>query len=161
MVRAWARTFGLPCLITNCSNNYGPFQFPEKLIPLTILNALAGEPLPVYGKGENVRDWLFVDDHVDGLLTVLQRGRVGETYVPLGELLRGVGVPVLPSPEASGPPLVLGPEFDLIRLFLAGRLIWCYRLLHPYRQSTAEMPCIPGKLNNNDRDRHKPYKYMI
>jgi dTDP-glucose 4,6-dehydratase len=80
LVRAWGRTFGLPCVITNCSNNYGPFQFPEKLIPLTILNALAGEPLPVYGKGENVRDWLFVDDHVSGLLAVLGRGRVGDTY---------------------------------------------------------------------------------
>jgi dTDP-glucose 4,6-dehydratase len=81
LVRAWQRTFALPCLITNCSNNFGPYQFPEKLIPLTILNALAGEPIPVYARGENVRDWLFVDDHADAILAVLERGRVGETYL--------------------------------------------------------------------------------
>ena len=80
LVRAWHHTYGLPVLLTNCSNNYGPYQFPEKLIPLTILNALAGRPLPVYGRGANVRDWLYVDDHVDALLTVLERGTVGETY---------------------------------------------------------------------------------
>jgi dTDP-glucose 4,6-dehydratase len=80
LVRAWHHTYGLPVLLTNCSNNYGPFQFPEKLVPLTILNALAGKPLPVYGRGENVRDWLFVDDHAEALITVLERGRVGETY---------------------------------------------------------------------------------
>jgi dTDP-glucose 4,6-dehydratase len=80
LVRAWQHTYGLPCLVTNCSNNYGPFQFPEKLIPLVILNALDGKPLPVYGRGENVRDWLFVDDHADAILTVLERGTVGETY---------------------------------------------------------------------------------
>jgi len=80
LVRAWFHTFGLPTVITNCSNNYGPCQFPEKLIPLTIVRALEGKSLPVYGKGENVRDWLFVDDHVRALLAVLQRGRVGETY---------------------------------------------------------------------------------
>ena len=81
LVRAWHRTYALPCLITNCSNNYGPYQFPEKLIPLTILNALAGESIPVYARGENVRDWLFVDDHADAILAVLARGRVGETYL--------------------------------------------------------------------------------
>jgi dTDP-glucose 4,6-dehydratase len=80
LVRAWHHTYRLPVLVTNCSNNYGPYQFPEKLIPLTILNALAGKPLPVYGRGENVRDWLYVDDHAEALLTVLERGRVGETY---------------------------------------------------------------------------------
>jgi dTDP-glucose 4,6-dehydratase len=80
LVRAWHRTYGLPVLITNCSNNYGPFQFPEKLIPLMILNALAGKPLPVYGDGQQVRDWLFVVDHVRALVTVLDRGKVGETY---------------------------------------------------------------------------------
>jgi len=80
LVRAWGHTFGLPVLITNCSNNYGPFQFPEKLIPLVIVKALAGEPLPVYGKGEQVRDWLFVDDHVRALRTVFERGRIGRTY---------------------------------------------------------------------------------
>ena len=80
LVRAWRRTYGLPTLITNCSNNYGPYHFPEKLIPLTILNALEGEPLPVYGKGEQVRDWLFVEDHARALYQVLRKGRVGETY---------------------------------------------------------------------------------
>jgi dTDP-glucose 4,6-dehydratase len=80
LVRAWHHTYGLPVITTNCSNNYGPYQFPEKLIPLVTLNALEGKPLPVYGKGENVRDWLYVDDHADALLLVLKRGRVGETY---------------------------------------------------------------------------------
>lgn len=80
LVAAWHETYGLPTLVTNCSNNYGPYHFPEKLIPLTILNALEGKRLPVYGKGENVRDWLFVEDHVTALLTVLKGGRVGETY---------------------------------------------------------------------------------
>ncbi|HET8728733.1 MAG TPA: dTDP-glucose 4,6-dehydratase [Alphaproteobacteria bacterium] len=80
LVRAWHRTYGLPVLVTNCSNNYGPYQFPEKLIPLAILNALEGEPLPVYGKGDNVRDWLYVEDHVRALVKVLSDGRVGRTY---------------------------------------------------------------------------------
>lgn len=80
LVRAWHETYGLPVLVTNCSNNYGPYQFPEKLIPLMILNALAGKPLPIYGKGDQVRDWLYVDDHVRALLRVLEAGRVGETY---------------------------------------------------------------------------------
>ncbi len=79
-VRAWGHTYGLPILITNCSNNYGPYHFPEKLIPLTILNALEGKPLPVYGRGENVRDWLFVEDHAEALLEVATRGRPGESY---------------------------------------------------------------------------------
>jgi dTDP-glucose 4,6-dehydratase len=78
--RAYHHTFGLPVLTTNCSNNYGPFQFPEKLIPLMILNALEGKPLPVYGDGKNVRDWLFVGDHCTAIRTVLERGQVGETY---------------------------------------------------------------------------------
>lgn len=80
LVRAWHRTFGLPTLITNCSNNYGPYQFPEKLIPLVIRNALIGEPLPVYGDGGQVRDWLFVDDHATALLSVALYGREGQTY---------------------------------------------------------------------------------
>jgi len=81
LVRAWHRTYGLPVLLTNCSNNYGPWQFPEKLIPLFIGNALAHKPLPVYGNGLQIRDWLFVDDHVRALLCVLERGIVGETYL--------------------------------------------------------------------------------
>ncbi|KEQ18300.1 dTDP-glucose 4,6-dehydratase [Endozoicomonas numazuensis] len=80
LVRAWQRTYGLPILITNCSNNYGHYQFPEKLIPLVILNALEGKPLPVYGEGQQVRDWLHVDDHARALLKVLEEGKVGETY---------------------------------------------------------------------------------
>ena len=80
LVRAWHRTYGLPVVLSNCSNNYGPHQFPEKLIPLMIIKALAGEPLPVYGDGSNVRDWLHVEDHARGLLCVLERGRPGESY---------------------------------------------------------------------------------
>jgi dTDP-glucose 4,6-dehydratase len=80
LVRAWHHTYGLPTLTTNCSNNYGPYQFPEKLIPLMIHNALAGNPLPVYGDGQNVRDWLYVGDHCDAIRLVLEKGRPGETY---------------------------------------------------------------------------------
>ena len=81
LVRAWGETYGLPVIISNCSNNYGPYQFPEKLIPLMILNALAGKPLPVYGQGENIRDWIYVDDHAEGLITVATKGKPGETYL--------------------------------------------------------------------------------
>ncbi len=80
LVRAWYHTYGFPVVITNCSNNYGPYQFPEKLIPLVILNAKEGKPIPVYGKGDNVRDWLYVDDHARALRRVLESGQVGETY---------------------------------------------------------------------------------
>jgi dTDP-glucose 4,6-dehydratase len=80
LVRAWKRTYGLPTLVTNCSNNYGPYHFPEKLIPLMILNALEGKPLPVYGKGNQIRDWLFVEDHARALYKVVTEGKVGETY---------------------------------------------------------------------------------
>jgi dTDP-glucose 4,6-dehydratase len=80
LVRAYHRTYGVPALTTNCSNNYGPYQFPEKLIPLVILNALAGKPLPIYGDGQNVRDWLYVGDHCAAVRQVLERGRIGETY---------------------------------------------------------------------------------
>ena len=79
-VRAWHHTYGIPAVITNCSNNYGPFQFPEKLIPLIILRGLEGKPMPVYGKGENVRDWIYVEDHARALIAVLSKGRVGEVY---------------------------------------------------------------------------------
>lgn len=80
LVRAWLRTYGLPVIVTNCSNNYGPYHFPEKLIPLMILNALAGKPLPVYGKGNQIRDWLYVEDHARALYKVVTEGKVGETY---------------------------------------------------------------------------------
>lgn len=85
LVRAWAETYGLPVVLTNCSNNYGPFHFPEKLIPVVILSALAGKPIPIYGKGENVRDWLYVEDHADALLLVLEKGAVGRSYNIGGE----------------------------------------------------------------------------
>lgn len=85
LVRAWYHTYGLPAMVTNCSNNYGPYQFPEKLIPLTILNAAAGRQLPVYGRGANVRDWLFVDDHAAALVAVVHGGRAGETYAIGGQ----------------------------------------------------------------------------
>ena len=80
LAMAWQRTFGVPVVVSNCSNNYGPFHFPEKLIPLTILNALAGEPLPIYGKGINIRDWLYVEDHARALDMIVERGRIGATY---------------------------------------------------------------------------------
>ncbi|MFN7050800.1 MAG: dTDP-glucose 4,6-dehydratase, partial [Gemmobacter sp.] len=85
LVRAWHETYGLPVVLTNCSNNYGPFHFPEKLVPVIILNALAGKPLPIYGTGANIRDWLYVEDHADALLTVLTRGQVGRSYNIGGE----------------------------------------------------------------------------
>ena len=80
LVRAWLRTYGFPTLVTNCSNNYGPYHFPEKLIPLIILNALEGKPLPVYGKGNQIRDWLYVEDHARALVLVATKGKIGETY---------------------------------------------------------------------------------
>ena len=85
LVRAWHETYGLPVVITNCSNNYGPFHFPEKLVPVVILRALAGNPIPVYGDGKNIRDWLYVEDHADALLTVLEKGILGRTYNIGGE----------------------------------------------------------------------------
>jgi len=85
LVRAWAETYGLPVVLTNCSNNYGPYHFPEKLIPVVILNALHGRPIPVYGAGENVRDWLYVEDHAEALLLVVQKGELGRSYNIGGE----------------------------------------------------------------------------
>jgi dTDP-glucose 4,6-dehydratase len=85
LVRAWHETYGLPVVLTNCSNNYGPYHFPEKLIPVVILNALHGRPIPVYGAGENVRDWLYVEDHADALLTVVEKGTIGRSYNIGGE----------------------------------------------------------------------------
>jgi len=85
LVRAWAETYGLPVVLTNCSNNYGPYHFPEKLVPVVILNALAGKELPIYGDGSNVRDWLYVEDHADALLCVLEKGEIGRSYNIGGE----------------------------------------------------------------------------
>ncbi|QDF97262.1 dTDP-glucose 4,6-dehydratase [Azoarcus sp. DD4] len=111
LVRAWYHTYGLPVVTTNCSNNYGPYHFPEKLIPLMIVNALAGKPLPIYGDGQNVRDWLYVKDHCSAIRTVLARGRLGETYniggwneKPNIEIVRTVCAlldELRPSPEGS------------------------------------------------------------
>ena len=88
LVRAWGETYGLPVVLSNCSNNYGPYHFPEKLIPVVILNALHGKAIPVYGKGENVRDWLYVEDHADALLLVAQKGALGRSY----NIVSGMGV---------------------------------------------------------------------
>ncbi len=117
LVRAWHRTYGLPALITNCSNNYGPYQFPEKLIPLMILNALEGKALPVYGQGDNVRDWLHVDDHARGLLRALEAGEPGSTYLFGGhgerrnlDVVRRICALV---DELAGP--LDGPREELIR----------------------------------------------
>ena len=85
LVRAWHETYGLPVVVTNCSNNYGPYHFPEKLVPVVILRALSGQPIPIYGAGDNIRDWLYVEDHADALLTVLQRGQDGRSYNIGGE----------------------------------------------------------------------------
>ena len=85
LVRAWHETYDLPVLLTNCSNNYGPYHFPEKLIPVVILNALAGQPLPIYGDGSNIRDWLYVEDHADALLRVVEKGQIGRSYNIGGE----------------------------------------------------------------------------
>ena len=85
LVRAWHETYGLPVVLSNCSNNYGPYHFPEKLIPVVILNALAGQPIPIYGAGDNIRDWLYVEDHADALLTVVQKGALGRSYNIGGE----------------------------------------------------------------------------
>ena len=85
LVRAWHETYGLPVVLTNCSNNYGPYHFPEKLIPVVILKALSGAPIPIYGKGDNIRDWLFVEDHADALLLVVQKGKLGRSYNIGGE----------------------------------------------------------------------------
>jgi len=116
-VRAYRHTYGLPTLTTNCSNNYGPFQFPEKLIPLLILNALAGKPLPIYGDGQNVRDWLYVGDHCAAIRAVLKQGRVGETYNVGGDAeMRNIEVAELICAEldALRPDPNIGRRFALI-----------------------------------------------
>jgi len=117
LVRAWHHTYGLPTIVTNCSNNYGPYHFPEKLIPLMILNALEGKPLPVYGRGENVRDWLYVDDHADALILAAQEGRVGESYNIGGRNEhRNIDVvqAVCALVDEMAPPLPTGPREGLI-----------------------------------------------
>ncbi len=123
LVRAWNRTYGLPVVLSNCSNNYGPYQFPEKLIPLTILNGLEGKRLPVYGRGENVRDWLFVDDHVRALMLVAVRGEVGESYNVGGNCERAnidVVRTICRLMDEYAPNAAIGPREGLIE-FVADR----------------------------------------
>jgi dTDP-glucose 4,6-dehydratase len=123
LVRAWGETHGLPVLVSNCSNNFGPYQFPEKLIPLMILNALDGRDLPVYGRGANVRDWVFVDDHVRALLLIAQRGKVGETYLIGGDSERtnlDVVKAVCAAVDRRAPDQKIGQRDRLIR-FVADR----------------------------------------
>lgn len=118
LVRSWGHTFGLPVLISNCTNNYGPYQFPEKLIPLTIIKAFNGESLPIYGRGENIRDWLHVDDHAAALIALVERGRVGETYFVGGQAertnLQIVGDIAQLVDERAGPLPSGRPRTDLI-----------------------------------------------
>jgi dTDP-glucose 4,6-dehydratase len=117
LVRAWVHTYGLPAVATNCSNNYGPYHFPEKLIPLVVLNALEGKPLPVYGKGENVRDWLFVDDHAEALLTAVEKGEIGESY-NIGGINERKNIDVVHAicelMDELAPDAKIGPRRDLI-----------------------------------------------
>ncbi|MBV9880625.1 MAG: dTDP-glucose 4,6-dehydratase [Gemmatirosa sp.] len=118
LARAWQHTYGLPVVVTNCSNNYGPYQFPEKLIPLTIQNAIAGVALPVYGRGENVRDWLYVDDHARALLLALERGTPGESYAVGGrQEWRNVDVvrAICTIVDELAPDGAIGPREQLIR----------------------------------------------
>ncbi len=118
LVRAWGRTYGLPVLITNCSNNYGPYQFPEKLVPLMILRALNGETMPVYGRGENIRDWLYVEDHAEALFTVLTHGRAGSTYNIGGEAERrniDMVEVICDLLDKLAGPLASGPRRGLVR----------------------------------------------
>ncbi|WP_343896194.1 dTDP-glucose 4,6-dehydratase [Craurococcus roseus] len=124
LARAWHHTYGLPVLVTNCSNNYGPFHFPEKLIPLVLLNALEGKPLPVYGKGDNIRDWLFVEDHARALATALGRGEPGETYCVGGRSERRnleVVETICDVLDASAPPLADGRPRRQLITFVADR----------------------------------------
>jgi dTDP-glucose 4,6-dehydratase len=118
LVRAWHETYGLPVVVSNCSNNFGPYQFPEKLIPLMILNALEGRELPVYGTGANVRDWLYVDDHVRALVLVAERGVPGETYLVGGEGERSnleVVEAVCAAMDRLVPDPAIGPRRGLVR----------------------------------------------
>jgi len=124
LVRAWHHTYGLPVLVTNCSNNYGPYQFPEKLVPLMILKALAGEPLPVYGRGDNVRDWLYVTDHAEALLRVVRAGRPGGTYMIGGRSERTnlqVVEAICAEVDALAPPLPDGRPRHALIGFVADR----------------------------------------
>jgi dTDP-glucose 4,6-dehydratase len=160
LVRAYCHTFGLPVTTSNCSNNYGPFQFPEKLIPLCLLNALEGKPLPVYGRGENVRDWLYVEDHCRAIDMILSRGRVGETYnvggrnewrnIDVIRLLCTVlerqfeSEPQLRSKFCACPAATGGPVSDLIR-FVTDRAGHDWRYAIDARKVETEIGFLPSE----------------
>lgn len=144
LVSAWGHTYGLPVVISNCSNNYGPRQFPEKLIPLTIIKGLAGEPLPVYGAGQNVRDWLFVEDHARALALILERGRTGQTYnVGGGAERRNIDVvTTLCAVLDELAPRTAGPHRDLIT-FVRDRPGHDFRYAIDCSKLTAELGWRP------------------
>jgi dTDP-glucose 4,6-dehydratase len=147
LVRAWGRSFGLPVLITNCSNNYGPRQFPEKLIPLMILNGLEGKDLPVYGKGSNVRDWLYVDDHARAIWQVACSGRVGSTYLVGGGAERDnltVVRTICALLDELCPALASGPRSNLIR-FVIDRPGHDFRYAIDASATTAELGWKPAE----------------
>ena len=145
LVRAWYHTYGFPALVTNCSNNYGPYQFPEKLIPLMILNALEGKPLPVYGRGENVRDWLYVGDHVRALCAALERGAPGETYCVGGGAERTnlqVVEQLCAIVDELAPDAAIGPRRSLIT-YVADRPGHDLRYAIDARRAEAELAWTP------------------
>jgi dTDP-glucose 4,6-dehydratase len=145
LAKAWFHTYGLPVIVTSSSNNYGPYQYPEKFIPLMILNALEGKPLPVYGEGENVRDWLFVEDQVDALLAVLEHGRAGETYnIGGGNELRNIDVVrrICALIDDNSPSVEIGPREELIR-FVADRPGHDYRYAMDITKIRSEIGWSP------------------
>jgi dTDP-glucose 4,6-dehydratase len=145
LVRAWHHTFGLPILITNCSNNYGPYQFPEKLIPMMIIKGLASEPMPIYGQGLNVRDWLFVEDHVRALTLVLEAGRIGETYVIGGnEERRNIDVvSAICDAMDTFSPLSDGSSHDKLISFVPDRPGHDFRYAMNFRKLNTELGWSP------------------
>jgi dTDP-glucose 4,6-dehydratase len=147
LVRAWGHTYGLPVIVTNCTNNYGPYHFPEKLIPLMIIKALAGEPLPVYGRGENVRDWLYVDDHAEALVTVVERGQTGATYLIGGGAERtnlAVVTGIADLVDAIAGPHPAGPRSGLIT-FVADRPGHDFRYAMDTTRVGAELGWRPAR----------------
>ncbi|HEX8417387.1 MAG TPA: dTDP-glucose 4,6-dehydratase [Methylobacterium sp.] len=145
LARAWAETYGLPVLVTNCSNNYGPRHFPEKLIPLMILNALEGRPLPVYGDGLNERDWIHVEDHARGLVAVLERGRVGETYLLGGRAVRNNLAVVRALCSAFDRLRPQGAPHDRLIRFVADRPGHDRRYAIDPGKAEAELGWVPSK----------------
>jgi len=146
LVRAWHKTYGLPTIITNCSNNYGPYQFPEKMIPLMILKALQGEALPVYGDGQQIRDWLFVDDHVRALVAVMEKGKVGDTYNIGGNNERSnlsVVREICRQVQETANPLVIDADMDSLITFVADRPGHDFRYAIDNRKVVGELGWKP------------------